>query len=175
MRRCTAALAVSLAAACASLPPPDTEAPAFELTARVAVRYGEQSATGRAEWRHSPVADDLVISNPLGQGLAEITRRGDAYVLVTGDGKHHAADDPEALTESVLGWRLPLAGLPDWVRAQPTSGAPARARRDGARLDELVQSGWKIEYLEYGERGLPRRMRLTRGTLDIRLVIEEWR
>jgi outer membrane lipoprotein LolB len=175
VRRFAAALGASLVAACASLPPPTAEAPAFELAARVAVRYGEQSATGRAEWRHSPAADDLVISNPLGQGLAELTRRGDAYVLMTSDGKRHAAADPETLTESVLGWRLPLAGLPDWVRAQPVAGVPAEARRDGARLGELFQSGWKIEYLEYGENGLPRRMRLTRDTLDIRLVIEEWR
>jgi outer membrane lipoprotein LolB len=175
VRRWAAALGASLAAGCATLPPPAAEAPAFELAARVAVRYGAQSATGRAEWRHSAAADDLVISNPLGQGLAELTRRGDAYVLVTGDGKRHAASDPEALTESVLGWRLPLAGLPDWVRAQPAPGAPAQAKRDGARLGELVQSGWRIEYLEYGENGLPRRMRLTRDDLDIRLVIEEWR
>jgi outer membrane lipoprotein LolB len=167
---------VALAAGCATLPAPvATEPPAFELSGRVAVRYGADSATGRAEWRHSAAADDLVIASPLGQGIAELTRRGDTYTLVTADGKRHTASDAETLTEGVLGWRLPLAGLPEWVRGRAMPGVPAEQKRDGARLAELVQSGWTIAYLEYGDNGLPRRIRLTRETLDIRLVIEEWR
>jgi outer membrane lipoprotein LolB len=175
-RACAAALVAVVATACASLPAPvPTETPAFEISGRVAVRYGAESATGRAEWRHASGADDLVISSPIGQGIAELTRRGDAYTLVTSDGKRHVASDPESLTESVLGWRLPLAGLPDWVRGRPLPDAPAQTKLDGGRLSRLAQSGWTIEYLEYGENGLPRRLRLTRDTLDIRLVIEEWR
>lgn len=176
MRRTAAALLAALAAGCASLPAPSpTEAPAFELSGRVAVRYGAESASGRAEWRHSVAGDDLVISNPIGQGIAEITRRDGAYALVTADGRRYEASDPEALTEKVLGWRLPLAGLPDWVRARPVDGVPAETRYEGARLAHLVQSGWRIEYLEYGDDGLPRRLRLSREALDIRLVIESWR
>jgi outer membrane lipoprotein LolB len=175
-RLAAAALAAGLVSACASLPPPQSSVkPTFEMSGRVAVRYGGESATGRAEWRHSPDADDMVISNPLGQGIAELTRRGGEYTLVTADGKRHTARDAEALTEEVLGWRLPLAGLPDWVQARPRPGEPAQTTLDGARLATLAQAGWRIEYLEYGENGLPRRLKLTRDTLDIRLVIEEWR
>ena len=174
-RRIGPALLAALLAACATLPAPSEETPAFELSGRVAVRYGGEAASGRAEWRHSAATDDLIIANPIGQGIAEIARRGDAYTLVTADGKRYAASDPEALTQDVLGWRLPLAGLPDWVRGRPLAGVPAETRYDGARLGMLQQSGWTIEYLEYGENGLPRRLRLYRDTLDIRLVIEEWR
>jgi outer membrane lipoprotein LolB len=171
-----AALAAVFVSACASLPAPvSTDKPAFEISGRVAVRYGGESATGRAEWRHTPAADDMVISNPLGQGIAELTRRGGEYTLVTADGKRHTAGDAESLTEGVLGWRLPLGGLPDWVQGRPLPGEPAQISLDGTRLATLAQSGWRIEYLEYGENGLPRLLRLTRDTLDIRLVIEEWR
>lgn len=176
MRALAAGAAAALLSACAALPPPfPDEAPAFELSGRVAVRYGTESATGRAEWRHARGADDLVISSPLGQGIAELTRRGDTYTLVTSDGRRYTAEDVEALTESVLGWRLPLEGLPDWVRARPLPRAPAETKVEDGRLARLAQSGWTIEYLEYGENALPRRMRLTRDALDIRLVIEEWR
>lgn len=176
MRALAAACAALAIAGCASLPAPTaTEAPAFELSARVAVRYGNESATGRAEWRHAATSDDLVISSPIGQGIAELTRRGGTYTLVTSDGKRHTASDAEALTESVLGWRLPLAGLPDWVRGRPMPGVPARTQSADGRLAEFAQSGWTIALLEYGENGLPRRLRLTRDALDIRLVIEEWR
>jgi outer membrane lipoprotein LolB len=176
MRRRLASLAAVLVSACATLPPPSpTDVAAFELSGRVAVRYGAEAASGRAEWRHSAASDDLVISNPIGQGIASIQRREGEYVLQTSDGKRYTARDPEALTQDVLGWRLPLEGLPEWVRGRAMSGTPAETRLDGARLGELRQLGWTIEYLEYGENGLPRRMRLTREDLDIRLVVEEWR
>lgn len=175
-RLAAAALAAGLVSACASLPPPQSAGKhTFEISGRVAVRYGGESATGRAEWRHSPDADDMVISNPLGQGIAELTRRSGEYTLVTADGKRHSARDAESLTEEVLGWRLPLGGLPDWVQARPRPGEPAQTTLEGTRLATLTQAGWRIEYLEYGENGLPRRLKLTRDTLDIRLVIEEWR
>ncbi len=174
MRRAVASLAAALLAACASLPPP-TEAPTFELSGRVAVRYGKEAASGRAEWRHAATTDDLVISNPIGQGIASIQRRNGDYVLQTAEGKRYEARDPERLTEEALGWQLPLAGLPDWVRGRAMPDVAADTRYEGNRLAELRQLGWTIEYLEYGENGLPRRMRLTRGDLDIRLAVEEWR
>jgi outer membrane lipoprotein LolB len=175
-RRLAAACAAALVSACASLPAPmPDQVSAFELSGRVAVRYGAEAASGRAEWRHAPGADDMVISTPLGQGIAELTRRGDVFTLVTADGKRHTASDAESLTESVLGWRLPLAGLPEWVRAQPMSGVPAEVQRADGRVSRIAQAGWIIDYLEYGDNGLPRRLRLARETLDIRLVIEAWR
>ena len=76
-RRVAAACAAALVGACASLPAPiPDQVAAFELSGRVAVRYGAEAASGRAEWRHSPAADDMVISTPLGQGIACATRAG---------------------------------------------------------------------------------------------------
>jgi outer membrane lipoprotein LolB len=77
----------------------------------------------------------------------------------------------------VLGWRLPLAGLPDWVRGRAAANAPAQTRLDSAqRLAELRQSGWLVEFLDYnGSSGLPARLRLSREDVEIRLVIDEWR
>jgi outer membrane lipoprotein LolB len=164
-----------LAAACATVPPPAAREGEFSVVGRVAVRYGDESATGRVTWRHSEFDDDLLIASPLGQGIAEITRRDGTYTLVTANGRRFDAADPERLTEQALGWALPLAGLPDWLQGRPQAGVAADARYDGKQLAELRQQGWTIEYLGYEEAGrLPRRLRLTRGDLDIRLVIEEW-
>lgn len=172
--RFLAVTAVSALAGCATVPPPVAPG-GFELVGRVAVRYGTEGATGRVTWRHDRLADDLVISSPLGQGIAEIGRRGDTYTLVTADGRRLTATDPERLTEDALGWRLPLAGLPDWVQGRPLDGVAAETRLDGTRLVELRQLGWTIEYLARDETTLlPTRMRLSREALDIRLVIEDW-
>lgn len=163
--------------ACASLPERDAPlaADGFEVAGRVAVRYGEEAASGRVAWRHSGGGDDLLISNPIGQGLAEITGRRGNYTLRTADGKEFNAPDAESLTEQALGWPLPLSGLPEWIRGREAAGAPAQRTMNGARLGELRQLGWHIEYLAWDEeKGLPQRMRLRRDDLDIRLAIESW-
>lgn len=170
-----AAVATALLGACASVPAPVPRAGEFAVVGRVAVRYGDEAASGRVAWRHSDAADDLLISTPLGQGIAEITRREGVYTLVAADRQRLTASDPERLTEQALGYALPLDGLPDWLRGRAQPGVPAESRFDGQRLAELRQQGWTIEYLAYEDDGrLPKRLRLTRGALDIRLAIEEW-
>jgi outer membrane lipoprotein LolB len=164
-----------LVAACATLPPPPLGEGEFAVVGRVAVRYGAEAASGRVTWRHTRSADDLLIASPLGQGIAEITRRGGGYTLVTANAQRFTAADPERLTEQALGWPLPLGGLPDWLQGRSQAGGAADARYEGNRLAELREDGWTIEYLEYDELlRLPRRLRLTRGELDIRLIIEDW-
>jgi outer membrane lipoprotein LolB len=171
-----AGLCMAFLAACASAPGPAPTGTSFELTGRVAVRSARESAAGRLFWRHGPAFDDLMISTPLGQGIAEITRRAQRYTLTTADSRRISASDPEALTEQALGWRLPLAGLPDWVqgRSYPHARGETRYGPD-ARPRVIRQLGWTIEYLDYDEQaGLPSRLRLTRDGLDIRLTIDAW-
>jgi outer membrane lipoprotein LolB len=175
-RRSLAAAAAALAlAACAEFgflrQAPDLE---FEISGRIAMRYGGEAATGHVAWRHGERGDEVLLTNALGQGLARIVREGAEVILTTPEPREYRAPDAESLTEQVLGFRLPLAGLADWVRARAGPG-PARQRFDGAgRLAELEQSGWKIEYLEwFGAR--PARLRLTYPGLELRLAISEWK
>jgi outer membrane lipoprotein LolB len=178
-----AALAAVLAAvltglaACAALGPMpvgDPETGGFELSGRVAVRYGRESATGRVQWRHGAASDDLLITNPLGQGVARLTRGRGEVELRTSEGREYRAHDAETLTETVLGWRLPLDGLPQWVRAEPRPGRPVEVERDASqRVKVMRQDDWRIDYEAYaGDR--PSRLRLSRPDLEIRLVIESW-
>ena len=178
MPRALFALAFAAAlSGCAHLAPMPSGEPSpggFELSGRVAVRYSGESATGRVQWRHADSTDDLLITNPLGQGVARITRAGEQFELETSDGHRYSAPDAESLTAQVLGWSLPLHGLPQWVRAQPLPGDPAEIQRDSAdRVASLSQDGWHIDYEAYaGER--PSRLTLARPDLEIRLVIESW-
>jgi len=155
------------------------DARGFELTGRIAVRYGAEAAGGQLRWRHDRDGDEMLISSPLGQGLARIQRDGEAVTLTAADGREYRATDAERLTERVLGFRVPLTGLPDWVRGRPAAGGAEASleRRDAqGRLVVLEQAGWRIEYLAYAdEGGLPMRLRLTYPTLELRLFIAEWR
>ncbi len=149
----------------------------FELSARIAVRYGNQASSGNVAWRHAAAADDVLITSPLGQGIARIVRVGDTVTLTTSDDRRYQAADAESLTERVLGFRLPLRGLADWVRGRPEPGTPAQTRYDaGGRLVELEQSGWRVEYLAYAAAGgMPSRLTLTYPGLELRLAINQWR
>jgi len=175
VRRLCAAVALSLLAACAGpsflLPADDAE---FELSGRIAARYRDDAGSGGIAWRHGARADEMLLTSPLGQGIARLVRTGDEVVLTTQDGREFRATDAEALTEQVLGFRVPLLGLADWVRGR-AAPAPAQRQLDAAgRLAWLEQSGWRIEYLEYrGDR--PSRLRLTYPGLELRLAVSEWK
>jgi len=166
-----------LLAGCASLPETFEGGPpgnGFELVGRVAVRHGDEGTTGRIVWRHGPDFDEMLISSVLGQGIARITRRHGSVKLVTADHAEYQATDAEALTERILGWRLPLTGLPEWVQGRAAPGYPAMFVRDTqSRISELEQNGWWIRYQEYqGTR--PSRLRMSHNGLEIRLIVDKW-
>ena len=164
----------ALLGACASLSESGRPIPGgFELSGRVAVRHGKDAASGRIFWRHSDDADELLITSSLGQGIARINRERDRFRLVTSDNKEYRADNAEDLTEQALGWRLPLAGLSDWVQARASPGRPAEMQGDVDKGLELRQDGWRVVYEEFRE-GKPFRMRLTREDVQIILVVDQW-
>src|SRR5204863_5587853 len=146
----------------------------FELSGRFAVKYKDEAASGNVAWRHSAGADEMLLSSPFGQGIARIVRTRELVTLTTAEGREMSAADAEALTEQVLGFRIPLAGLADWVRGRPGPG-PARTRADDeGRLVELGQRGWEIGCLGYAGK-LPERMRLTYPGVELRLAISAWK
>ena len=174
MRRLVLLAALLAIGACAQL---ETKAPQdveFDLSGRLAARYGKQAFSGNIAWRHARSADELLITSSLGAGIARIVREGDSVVLTTAEPREYKARDAEALTEEVLGFRLPLAGLADWVRGRPSDKSGAKAEHDAdGRLRLLEERGWKIEYQEY-EGKLPSRMRLTYPDIELRLAISKW-
>ena len=167
----------ALLGGCASLPagPDESVAPGgFRLTGRAAVRYAGNGASVGIDWRHDTRTDDLLITSPLGQDVARISRRDGEVRVVTADQKEYAASDAESLTEQVLGWRLPLTGLADWVQGRADPRRPARLTRDAQqRLAELLQDDWRVEYQEY-EGVRPSRLRISRTGLEIRFVVDQW-
>ena len=171
-----AAATLLLAAACAHVelkPPAVVE---FELLGRIAARHADDAFTGALQWRHAASGDEMLITTPMGQGVARIVREGDAVQLTTADGKEYRAPDAESLTERTLGFRLPLEGLADWVQGRASPGLPAREQKasDG-KLHSLDQRGWHIDYLAYGDDERPSLMRLNYQGIELRLAISQWK
>jgi outer membrane lipoprotein LolB len=159
-RAATYALATLLLGGCAQLEMRTVQKAEFDLAGRLAARHGEESFTGNIAWRHAEDFDEMLITTALGQGVARIVREGGQVTLTTAEPREYHAADVESLTEQVLGFRLPLGGLADWVRGRPSP--------------DLEQRGWKVEYQEYaGE--LPSRLRLLYPGIELRLIISRWK
>ena len=166
--------ALLLLGACAQL---DTKVPQdvqFHLSGRLAVRYGNEAFSGNLAWRHAGSADELLITSSLGAGVARLVREGERTVLTTAEPREYRGPDPEALTQEVLGFRLPVAGLADWVRGRAADGDAKAQYGDDGRLRSLEQAGWTIEYLEYQD-SLPSRLRLVYPGIELRLAISQWK
>lgn len=169
--------AALLLAACAQLQTAPSEKQVFELSARLAARQGGEAFSGNLAWRHAAGSDELLITNSLGQGIARIVRGSDGVILTTAEPKEYRGADVESISEQALGYRLPLAGLAEWVQGRPSEHLPAariEKAADGS-IKSLEQGGWKVEYLEQAQ-GRPSRLRLQYpGGIDLRLAISEWK
>ncbi len=179
-----AAGACCVLAACAPLPPKgDTAAasrralPAFVLEGRLSASDGEQAATGRVEWQHTPGADSLTLITPLGQIAAQLDSDAGGARLVSADGRRIDAASADLLLPQVLGIEVPVARLALWVQAAPDDSAEVRLRDAHGRPALLVDHGWRIDYQHYADdspQALPARLDISRGDARLRLVIDSW-
>jgi outer membrane lipoprotein LolB len=156
--------------------PAQPDAP-FAFNGRVAVKHdGEHSSAG-LRWTHAANEDDILLLAPLGQTVAHI-HRDPQGVTLDASGKHHVAQDAEALTQQVLGWELPLSGLRYWVMALPANGSAFDMQRDAnGQATVLRQDGWEINYSHYATTAadsLPLRFSLRHEKLEILILIDEW-
>lgn len=151
----------------------------FSLEARFSLTQAHERHAGRLSWRHAGERDELLLSSPFGQGVAEITLDRGYARLVASDRQVHEAADAEALTRDVLGYPLPIERLSSWLLGRGTTGAVLSPDSLG-RPRTLASGVWFIEY-EYGDDSrdaLPSRLSIRRSGdagPEILLRIEEWR
>ncbi|OHE57084.1 MAG: outer membrane lipoprotein LolB [Thiobacillus sp. GWE1_62_9] len=179
-----AALLALMLGGCASIPSASrTEIEPFfpdnwVLQGRIGVQSGEQSMSGQIHWRHRGETDEVLMTSPLGQGVARVVRDAEGVALAMPNQPVRHAPDADTLTREALGYALPVAGLTWWVQARPDPAHAYEATRDAAgRLAQLKQNGWVIEYLQYAADmpARPRKLVVVREGLEIRLVADSWR
>lgn len=179
-------LTASLLAGCASTSPVKLShrdnIGDFTLEGRFALRISTpgqavQNSGGRLTWTHQNRGDRILLSSPLGYGLAEIETTPEISRLRTAEGKTRESIDPDALIEDVTGQRLPVSHLPAWLLGR--SGGRAQIEADVlGRPVRLTEDGWQVDYSfeDNSPSALPARLTLSRdGEIELRLRIEEWK
>lgn len=152
----------------------------WDMRARAALRLKGEAYNINLSWRRAPDRFNLLLEAPFGQGVFRIAGGTDgSYRLRLPDGQVFVNSTPEALLEDVVGWSLPIAGLEYWIRGMPQPGGDHSRRIDAqGRARSIRQDRWDISYLDYFETRpepqLPRRIKLARDELSLKLVIERW-
>jgi outer membrane lipoprotein LolB len=170
-------LGALLLAACAEMPRqdiPETTA-AFELTGRIAVRFQERAFSSAVRWKRDASGDEIWFTAPLGQTIAYLRADGDGATLTGADQKQYHASSIESLTRSALGWRLPVAGMRNWVLGQPGPGVvPATVERDDAsRITRFRQDDMQIAFSYAGSAATrPSRIDAAGNEAEMRFVID---
>jgi outer membrane lipoprotein LolB len=130
-----------------------------------------------APQKHSKLIDEVLLLSPLGQVIARILRDHEGGRLTTSEQQEFYASDVESLTEDILGWRIPLAGLKYWALGTHSPLTIAMKDLDeNGRVVAIRQDGWIISYLSYtamqsAQKQRPRVLTLNHETLKIRLVV----
>ena len=132
----------------------------FSFSGRIAVRQGETRHHAKLDWRHSIGSDDILVTTPMGQGVAEITRDASGAHLLLADQRRFFAADWGELSQEVFGFRLPLNASARWL------------------LGNVADSeGWRISVIERESMtpdALPTVIELERDDIAVRLKIDEW-
>lgn len=152
----------------------------WDLRARAALRLKGEAYNINLSWKRAPDRFSILLEAPFGQGVFRITSGSDGvYRLHLPDGQQIVNSTPEALLEDAVGWSLPIDGLEYWIRGMPQPGGNYFRRIDAeGRARTISQDRWDISYTDYfdtePEPQLPRRIKLAREELSLKLVIEHW-
>jgi outer membrane lipoprotein LolB len=150
----------------------------FTIKGRIGVQAEGKGFSGGLTWLHNKVNDDITLYSPLGGQVASIKKTADNVTLEVAKGNSITATDAETLTQSTLGWQLPLAGLADWSLGRPSSSQIIASTWDEqGHLSTLKQDGWDIQYQNYAEQNghfLPRKIVLRNDKVNLKLLVENW-
>lgn len=153
---------------------------AFAIDGRIAVRHSEHNYVSGITWQHAAKRDEMLLTTPLGQGIAELVRDKDGARLTMSDRREITAADWDELSVKVFGFPLPLSALPRWLVADVPAQAQQLIRDDAGRPQRLRIDGWEITYGSYESAAadaLPTLVEMHRDdpdAIELRLKIDSW-
>ena len=151
---------------------------AFALKGRLGVVTQKQGFSGGIDWQHQITNDNIDVFSPVGGKIANIAKTPSQVTLTDQKGHSVSAQDAESLTETTLGFRLPLTGLSDWAIGRPSASKIDAANWDETgRLTALKQDGWDISFENYAVQNgvdLPSKILLKSEKVNLKLLVEKW-
>lgn len=180
-------LALAVSGGCTTFAPIEPAARIYTGRFSASIHRGErrEAVSGRFTLAVSSERTTLDLASPLGNTLARVDAVANRATLTAPQADGQLAtwhgENPEALAESVLGYRLPVSGLADWIAGRAATGRPALVLPPTGPAQRIEQDGWVIAVDERSEKtGAPRRLSLEHDaggdaapSVRLRLVLDE--
>lgn len=138
------------------------------------------SVSGRFSIEVRGTRQTIDLATPIGTTIARIEIEPGRASATGPQMQTATGPDADELVERLLGWRLPVAGLSDWIDGRPVPARPARTQRNGDRITEIEQDGWIIRIAEYSSiTARPRQLVMERPpaglapALSVRLIVDD--
>lgn len=152
----------------------------WELLGKVNIRTPEESVTAAINsWKQNGEIFNIDLSSTfLGLGATNISGTRHFVTLIESGEKPLISNQPNELINQALGLPLPITNLQYWIRALPNLDSQADITFSESGLPQFIrQDNWQIEYSRYSQDHafpLPEKIKLTRDSIRITLVIKEW-
>ncbi len=145
----------------------------WSFEGRLALTGQNDSWSANISWEHSPEAEKIKLSGPLGQGGVLISLAGNVVTIDRGGGDIHSSTQPETFISQQLGMFVPVRSLRYWVVGLPE---PSRDYKDTD--SGFNQAGWLTEYKQMqtvtDDGAMPHKMTVMNSQIKLKLIINHW-
>ena len=150
----------------------------WRLTGAIAVKDGKHAWSANLYWQQKGENYTLQLFGPIGGGTIKIVGTPSKVKIMDGSQKVTTSNNPDRLFFEQTGWHLPIQQLIFWIKAMPAPMTTAAKKYDRFNhLQELVQENWHIMYEQYTTKGmidLPSKLKMQRGSVHIKIVVNNW-
>jgi outer membrane lipoprotein LolB len=145
----------------------------WSFEGRLALTGPSDSWNANISWEHSPDAEKIRLSGPMGQGAVVISLTGNLVVIDRGGGDVQSSTQPEEFINQQLGMFVPVRSLRYWV-----VGLPEPSRSYTESDVGFNQAGWQSEYkqMQVVDDGatMPHKMTVMNKQVKLKIVIDHW-
>ena len=144
----------------------------------IGVRYNGKANSADYIYNQDGDAYSIKLYWPLGIGNIEVQGNKNKVIFINSKRQQIEASNVENLMIQQLGWYVPIDLIKYWIKGVPFSNKYTNRQKYNNNLTHiLLERGWKIDYKDYkmfDEYPLPTKIKMTRDSLYLKMVIKSW-
>lgn len=156
--------------------PIDSAVSGYTLEGRFSLREADRSYSGRVRWAHGALGNLVLVQDPLGAGVAELTERPQGASMKMRNGDIVEAASAQILMKELTGIAVPVADIARWMTGRDVDGATLQRDAFG-RVAVFHGEMWRFDYsYDIDDRdALPATIVVVdRNGLELKLRVESW-
>lgn len=157
-----------------------SQAKAWELQGKIAVKTAEEKFSTNLYWLHQPTANDLRLTTVLGTTVLVLTTTEGMATLEV-DGKTYHDRNAQELLTGISGWSIPLDNLPLWITGQTSSKDEVVSYNSDGTIKQLIsndpQADWHVTFMSWQQQSgapVPKLLKIERDDVQIKIQTNQW-